>query len=314
MSKPGPLIARTTAGYGHITLALAHWAGGHTVSAEELHRRIVKARAEAHAEAVEEHAREARRAHRRAAKLRRIAAEDGGLVPAAQADLTLAENEGRRHEAALAALGDFEVRPVDPGQIRHMRHWTKFRRLLVLASPVAGVVAGTALIDGMVFVLAVSSSVTACCMWGDKPFEKTVRPVPAELLADTAFLVLEPSGDQPVIVDTGKWKLELRTYVEQAVAIAKQNNQNGIHCVELLHGLHHQGQFLGITSATFPSKLRDADIPTKVVSVGGDKQLGVTYDGVEKALGRMLHLPAHLVPDLTVYPTSNPSPVEDEAA
>ncbi|MCX5079378.1 hypothetical protein OHA84_38695 [Streptomyces sp. NBC_00513] len=269
------------------------------MSEEELHRRIVKARAAKHSEAVEEHAREAKRAHRRATKLRRIAAEDGGLVPAAQADLAQAEREARRHDAALDALGDFEIRDVDPGQIRHRRVRIAVARCSLLAVPVGGVVAGSWLLDGVVFLLSTAGAVTACCVRGDRSFGRTVRPVPAELLADTALLVLEPAAPEPEPVDTGKWKQQLLTYVEQAVATAQQSGHNGVHAVDLLHGLHQRGDFLGLTSATFPAKLRDVGVPTKVVSVSGAKAIGVAYDQLAQALGHMPRLPVHLVPDLT---------------
>ncbi|OEJ34199.1 hypothetical protein [Streptomyces subrutilus] len=314
-TKPGPLITRTTAGAGNIAVFLAHWAGGHTVSEEELLRRILKARAEAHTEAVDEHQREARRAHKRATKLRRIAAEDGGLTPAAQIDLTRAEHEARRHEAALEALGDWEIRDVDPGQIRHRRRKIAAVRCTALVLPVAGVAVGSWLIDGVVLLVSTLGTATACFARGYRPFELTVRPVPAELLAETARLVLEPAEEEEepaaVVVDTGEWKKELLVYVEQAVAIKKHEGTNGVHAVELLHGLQQQGRFLGLTSATFPAKLRDAGIPTKVISVGGDKAIGVQYAELEKAMGHMPRLPAHLVPDLTAYPTL-PSPAEPE--
>ncbi|MFF2191717.1 hypothetical protein [Streptomyces sp. NPDC058157] len=312
-ARPGPLITRTTAGAGHIAVALAHWAGGHTVGEEELLRRIVKARAEAHAEAVDEHQREARRAHKKATKLRRLAAEDGGLVPAAQSDLTQAEHEARRHEAALEALGDFEIRDVDPGQIRHRRKKIAALRCTVLTLPVAGVVAGSWLLDGVVLLVSTLGAVSVCWARGNTPFELTVRPVPAELLADSALLVLEPAEEEEeesaVVVDTGEWKKELLVYVEQAVAIAKHEGNSGVHCVELLQGLQRKGDFLGLTSATFPAKLRDAGIPTKVISVGGDKQIGVQYAELEKALKHIPRLPTHLVPDLTAT-APLPSPTE----
>ncbi|MFG2229726.1 hypothetical protein ACGFNX_06855 [Streptomyces sp. NPDC048723] len=91
----------------------------------------------------------------------------------------------------------------------------------------------------------------------------------------------------------------LTEYVEQAVAIAKHEGKGGVHAVELLHGLHKKGDFLGLTSAAFPAKLRDAGIRTKVISVGGNKQIGVQYAELEKVLKHMPRLPAHLVPDLT---------------
>ncbi|MFB6518728.1 hypothetical protein [Streptomyces sp. NPDC056401] len=306
--KPGPLITRTTAGAGNIAVLIAHWAGGHTVSEEELLRRIIKARAEAHAQAVEEHQLEARRAHKKATKLRRVAAEDGGLVPAAQSDLTRAEHEARRHEAALEALGDFEIADIDPGQVGHRRKRIAAVRCTLLAFPVGGVAVGSWLLDGVVLLLSVLGTVTVCWARGNTPFELSVRPVPAELLADTARLVVEAAEAEPgLTVDTGEWKKQLRDYVEQALAVAKLEGQKGVHALELLHGLQEQGRFLGLTTASFPAKLRDAGIPTKVISVGGDKQIGVQYAELETALGHMPRLPAHLVPDLTAHPTL-PSP------
>ncbi|MFF9982829.1 hypothetical protein [Streptomyces erythrochromogenes] len=311
LSRPAPLIARTTAGAGHLAVFLAHWAGGHTVSSEELLRRIVKARAEAHTEKVEEHQREAKRAHRKATKLRRIAAEDGGLVPAAQSDLDQAEREVRRHQVALEALGDWEITDIDPGQVTHRRKRIAAARCTVLALPVAGVVVGSWLLDGVVLLVSTLGAVTACWARGNRAFELTTRPVPAELLADTARLALEATeenGEEALpVVDVGKWKRELMDHVEQAVAIAKHEGKGGVHAVELLHGLHKQGDFVGLTTATFPSKLRDAGIPTKVISVAGDKAIGVSYDELTKVLQRMPRLPAHLVPDLTAYPDL-PSP------
>ncbi|MFE2305011.1 hypothetical protein [Streptomyces sp. NPDC059411] len=305
LSKPAPLIARTTAGAGHIAVFLAHWAGGHTVSEEELLRRILKARAEAHTEKVEEHQREAKRAHKKATKLRRIAAEDGGLVPAAQVDLDQADREVRRHQVALEALGDWEIADIDPGQVGHRRKRIAAARCTLLTLPVAGVVVGSWLLDGVVLVVSTLGAVTACWARGNRAFELTTRPVPAELLADTARLALETaeeSGEEVLpVVDVGKWKRELVDHVEHAVAIAKHEGKGGVHAVELLHGLHKQGDFVGLTTATFPSKLRDAGIPTKVVSVAGDKAIGVSYDELTKALQRMPRLPAHLVPDLTVH-------------
>ncbi|MFJ4777401.1 hypothetical protein [Streptomyces sp. NPDC088762] len=307
-TRPGPLITRTTAGAANIAVFLAHWAGGHTVSEEELLRRILKARAEAHAEAVEEHQREAKRAHKKATKLRRIAAEDGGLVPAAQSDLEQAEREGRRHDVALAALGDWEITDIDPGHVTHRRKRIAALRCTVLTLPVAGVVVGAWLLDGVVLLVSTLGAVTACWARGNRPFELTVRPVPAELLADTARLTLEAAEEEEAtqLLDVGKWKRDLLTHVEQRVAIAKMEGKGGVHCVDLLHGLHKQGEFVGLTSATFPAKLRDAGIPTKVVSVVGDKAIGVSYDDLTKTLQHMPRLPNHLVPDLT----ANPSPVK----
>lgn len=313
MSKPGPLITRTTAGAGHLAVFTAHWAGGHTISEDELLRRIVKARAEAHAEAVDEHQREARRAHKRATRLRRIAAEDGGLVPAAQSDLDQAEHEARRHQAALDALGDFEIRDVDPGQVTHLRKKIAALRCTALAVPVAGVAVGSWLLDGVVLLVSALGTVTACFARGDNPIPLTVRPVPAELLAATPRLVLDPAEgpaeNAPApAVDTGEWKQTLIDHVEHAVAVAKLEKKNGVHASELLYGLQRQGDFLGLTPAQFPAKLREAGIPTKVISVGGDKQIGVQHAELQDALKRLLHLPAPRVPDLTRTPGEAPPP------
>ncbi|MFI5638319.1 hypothetical protein ACIA8H_12980 [Streptomyces goshikiensis] len=300
-TRPGPLIARTTAGAGHIAVFLAHWAGGHTVSREELLRRIAKDRGDAHTEAVEENQREARRAHKKATKLRRIAAEDGGLVPAAQVDLDAAEHKARRHEIALEALGDFEPSDIDPGQVRHRRRRICAINCTILSVPATGVVLGSWLLDGVVLLVASLGAVTACAARGDNEFDLTTRPVPADLLAETAHLVLGHSEESPVLmpIDPGEWKRKLRAHVEQTLAIAKHEGRNGVHAAEILQSLQTMGEFVGMTSSAFPSKLRDAGIPTKVVSVAGDKQLGVQYAELEKALGHMPRLPVHLVPDLT---------------
>ncbi|MDD9376500.1 hypothetical protein M8Z33_07405 [Streptomyces sp. ZAF1911] len=314
-TSPGPLITRTTAGAGHIAVALAHWAGGHTVSEEELLRRILKARAEAHAEAVEEHQREARRAHKRATKLRRIAAEDGGLVPAAQIDLTRAEHEARRHEAALDALGDWEIRDVDPGQIRHRRMRISALRCTALAFPVAGVAVGSWLLDGVVLLVSTLGAVTACWARGNVPFELTLRPVPAELLADTARLVLEPAEEdeaepEPIEADDlGAWRQTLRRFVEHSVAQAHLERKGGVLAVDLLQRLQASRLFLDKTPDAFPAVLRSADIPVKKISVDGTKALGVQYTDLTAALKRLPQLPVHLVPDLTQKPgESKPLP------
>lgn len=306
MSKPGPLITRTTAGAGHIAVFVAHWAGGHTISEEELLRRIVKARADAHALAVAEHQREGRRAHKKATKLRRIAAEDGGLVPAAQSDLDQAERDARRHQAALDALGDFEIDDIDPGQVTHLRKKIAAVRCTALAVPVAGVIVGSWLLDGVVFLLSTLGTVTACWARGHNPIPLTVRPVPADLLAATPLLALEPAEESaegaPAPVDSGEWKAMLVDHVEHAVAVAKLEKKGGVHAAELLYGLQRQGEFLGLTPAQFPAKLRAAGIPTKVISVAGDKQIGVSHADLQEALKRQLHLPAPRVPDHTKHP------------
>lgn len=318
-AKPGPLITRTTAGAGNIAVFLAHWAGGHTVSEEELLRRIIKARAEAHAEAVEEHQREARRAHRKATKLRRIAAEDGGLVPAAQSDLEQAEREARRHDAALAALGDFEPSDIDPGQVGHRRKRIAAWRCTLLAFPIVGVAVGSWLLDGVVLLVSTLGAVTACCLRGNKPFELTSRAVPAELLAATSILVLEPAEeDEPEpaeeieTADLGAWRQILRRFVEHAVAQAHLEKKGGVLAVDLLQRLQASGLFLDKTPEGFPAVLRSADIPVKKISVDGTKALGVQYTELTSALGRLPQLPAHLVPDLTQKPRE-PQPLPRES-
>lgn len=306
-TRPGPLITRTTAGAGHIAVFLAHWAGGHTISEEELLRCIIKARAEAHAEAVDEHLREARRAHKRATKLRRIAAEDGGLVPAAQSDLTRAEHEGRRHEAALEALGDFEIRDVDPGQVGHLRKKIAALRCTVLALPIAGVTAGSWLLDGVVLLVSALGTAAVCFARGHRSFELSVRPVPAELLAATARLELEGSAEEEVeeepeeieTGDLGAWRHTLRLFVEHAVAEAHLARKGGVLVVDLLQQLQASGLHLDKTPDAFPAVLRSVDIPVKKISVNGDKALGVHHTELTATLGRLPRLPAHLVPDLT---------------
>ncbi|MEU9857244.1 hypothetical protein [Streptomyces sp. NPDC047974] len=305
-TKPGPLIVRTTRGAGNIAVLLAHWAGGHTIGEEELLRRIIKSRADAHAEAVDEHQREARRAHKRATKLRRIAAEDGGLVPAAQSDLAQAEHEGRRHDAALEALGDFEIRDIDPGQVGHLRKKIAAVRCAVLTLPVAGVVAGTWLLDGVVLIVSALGTAAACFARGHHPFELSVRPVPAELLAATARLELgvgeEEAEEEPEAIETGDlgaWRHTLRLFVEHAVAEAHLARKGGVLAVDLLQRLQASGLFLYKTPDMFPAVLRSADIPVKKISVNGEKALGVQYTELTSALGRLPRLPTHLVPDLT---------------
>ncbi|MER6218256.1 hypothetical protein ABT213_29920 [Streptomyces sp. NPDC001674] len=314
-AKPGPLITRTTSGAGHIAVALAHWAGGHTVSEEELLRRIIKARADAHAEAVDEHQREARRAHKKATKLRRIASEDGGLVPAAQSDLNRAEHEARRHEAALEALGDFEIRDVDPGQIRHRRKRIAALRCTALTLPVAGVVVGSWLLDGVVLLVSTLGAVSVCWARGNTPFELTVRPVPAELLADSALLVLEPAEEEegeaePIEADDlGAWRTTLRRFVEHAVAQAHLERKGGVLAIDLLQRLQASGLHLDKAPDAFPAVLRSADIPVKKISVDGTKAFGVQYTELTSTLGRLPQLPVHLVPDLTQQPgESKPLP------
>jgi len=311
-----PTIERTRAGAGHLAVFLAHWAGGHTVSEEEITRRIVKARQEAHAAAVAEHGRLGRAAHKKATRLRRSAAENGGLVPAAMTALAAADHEAQRHDAALSALGEFTVPVLDPGHVRHRRHRIAVVRCVVLTAPVAGVLAASWLFSGTVFLFTVLGGVGACLARGNQPFELTVRPVPAELIAATPLVLpiaaaveVEPEA---VPVDSGEWRDELRLYVEHAVAHADLNGLKGLHVVDLLNGLQESGRYLGLTKATFPAKLRDAGLPVTGISIKGDNQLGVRHDQLAQALGHSPRLPAHLVPDLThdagESPSQSPSP------
>ncbi|MEU4120550.1 hypothetical protein AB0F71_39430 [Kitasatospora sp. NPDC028055] len=299
----GPTIVRAQRGAQHLVLALAHWAGGHNVSAEEITRRIVKARQEAHALAVAEQARLAQAAQKKATKLRRISERDGGLVPAQMTALQTADLEAQRHGAALSALGDFEVPALDPGHIRHRRHRIAAVRCMVLTLAPGAVIAGSWVIDGTVFLWSVLGGAAACVIRGDKPFQLGLRPVPAELLAATPLVlptvtatVVEPEGPA---ADPGEWKADLRRHVERAVAIADLGGAKAVHVADLLAGLQQSGQFLGATSKTFPGTLRDAGIPVEVVKIKGESGLGVRYDKLGEALGHQPALPAHLVPDLT---------------
>jgi hypothetical protein len=319
-----PTIARTTAGAGHLSVAVAHWAGGHTISAEEITRRIVKARAEAHAAAVAEHGRAGRAAHRKAARLRRRATEDGGLVPAHMTALAAADHEAQRHDVAISALGEFTLPMLDPGHVRHRRHRIAAARCVILTLPAGAVIAGSWIWSGSVFLFTVLGGVGAALVRGDRPFELTVRPVPAELIAATPHVL--PAAPATVVtetvpVDTGAWRDELRLYVEHAVAHADLQGRKGVHAVDLLAGQQQSGRYLGLTGATFPAKLRDAGLPVTGISIHGDNQLGVRHDQLTKALGRTPRLPAHLVPDLTEQepspgetPTGNPSPVHKLSA
>lgn len=180
---------RTRSGARHLALFLAHWAGGHTVSNEELLRRIVKQRAEAHQDALEEHRRLVRRAHRKATKLRRIAEEDGGLTPAAKAELKAAVKEAERHSAALRALGEFEVPELDPGQVRHRRRRIAAARCAVLALPAAGITAAS--VAGAWWTAPAAAALGTLGAWarGPQPYDLTVRPVPAELIAETPMVI-----------------------------------------------------------------------------------------------------------------------------
>ncbi|AUY51262.1 hypothetical protein [Streptomyces sp. CB01881] len=328
-----PTIERTQRGAQHIALFLAHWAGGHTVSEEEIIRRIVKARQEAHATAVAEAGRQARAAHKKATRLRRSAEENGGLVPAQMTALATADFEARRHDAAMSALGEFTMPVLDPGHVRHRRHRIAAWRCAILASPVAGVLAASWMFSGNVFLFSVLGGVGACLARGDKPFALAVRAVPAELVAATPLVlpiasasVVEPGDEQEselVLVDSGEWRDDLRLYVEHAVAHADLQGRAGVHVVDLLNGLQESGRYLGFTKSSFPAKLRDAGLPVTGISIKGDNQLGVRYDQLAKELGRSPRLPAHLVPDLTAdetalagegSPFQSPSPASRQTA
>ncbi|KJY26431.1 hypothetical protein [Streptomyces sp. NRRL S-495] len=312
-----PTLARTGAGAGHIAVALAHWAGGHTIGPEEITRRIVKARADAHAAAVAEHARQARAAHKKARRLRQRAELNGGLVPADQTALVAADHEAQRHDAAISALGEFTAPVLDPGQIRHRRHRTAAARCLVLTLPPTAVVAGSWMWSGSVFLFSVVGAIGACVARGDRPFQLTVRPVPAELIAATphvlptapAEVVAEPVAE-PVAVDAGAWREELQLAVEQLVAVADLDGRAGVHVSDILASLQQSRRFLGATTKTLPSTLRDAGIPTEVVKIKGavpPSALGVRYDKLAQALGHQPRLPAHLVPDITVDEDADPA-------
>lgn len=319
-----PTQTRVIAGARHLTAAVGHWAGGHTIGAEELTRRIVKARSGAHTAAVAEHSRLAQAAHNRADKLDRKARANNGLVAADQTALATARQEGARHDAALQALGQFEVPDLDPGQVGHRRHRIAAVRYVMLTAPVGGMLAASWYWSGTVFLVTVVGGVAAALVRGDRPFELTVRPVPADLLAATPHVAFETDHqEQPGVeaapVDTGAWREALRTHVEYAVAAAHLQQQSGVHTADLLHGLQAAGEFLGLTSATFPAKLRDAGIPTRVVKVKGAGGLGVRYDDLTTALGHSPRLHPSMVPDLTsdeeLYageetPLGSPSPAQ----
>lgn len=330
-----PTISRTIAGAGHIGVLLAHWAGGHTVSEEEILRRIVKARSEAHAVAVTDHAAQAKAAHRRALRLKRSAAENGGLTADRQTALAAAELEAQRHDAALSALGTFTVPVLDPGHVRHRRHRIAAWRCTMLLAPVAGILAASWLWSGGVFLVSVVSGTVACALRGHRPFDLGVRPVPAELLAATPMVLPiapavvqapEPAAPEALPVDTSDWREELRLHVEHAVAAAELEGRKGVHAVDLLHGLQRSGRYLGLTGSAFPAKLRDAGLPVTGISIKGDNQLGVRHDQLAAALGRSPRLPSHLVPDRTDYsgtgvvygsekaPLGTPSPAKSQSA
>ncbi|MEV6682231.1 hypothetical protein AB0N09_36025 [Streptomyces erythrochromogenes] len=180
---------RTQSGARHLAVFLAHWAGGHTVSNEELLRRIVKARAEAHQEALEEHRRLVGKAHKKATKLLRIAEEDGGLTPAAKAELKAAKAEAERHSVALHALGEFDVPELDPGQVRHRRRRIAAARCTILAAPAAGI--ATLSVTRTWWAAPAAAALGMLSAWarGPRPYDLTVRPVPADLIAETPMVV-----------------------------------------------------------------------------------------------------------------------------
>ncbi|WKV76623.1 FtsK/SpoIIIE domain-containing protein (plasmid) [Streptomyces sp. PCS3-D2] len=192
------MMHRTRSGARHLAIYLAHWAGAHTVSNEELLRRIVKARAEAHQEKLEEHRRLARKAFKTVEKYTRIAEEDGGLTPSAKATLKAAKFEADRNTAALRALGEFVVPNLDPGQVRHRRHRIAAARCTVLAAPAAGIV--TLSVTTTWWAAPAAALLGAFGSWarGPRPFQLTTRPVPAELIAETPH-VLPPAPTQPVV-------------------------------------------------------------------------------------------------------------------
>nr|AAS45811.1 TraSLVB [Streptomyces lavendulae] len=191
---------RTRSGARHLALFLAHWAGGHTVSNEELFRRIIKQRAEAHQEALEEHRRLVLRAHKKATKLHRIAEEDGGLTPAAKAELKAATKEAERHTAALRALGEFEVPNLDPGQVRHRRRRIAAARCAVLAAPAAGITAAT--VAGAWWTGPTAAVLGVLTSWarGPQAFDLTARPVPADLIAETPMVLAVPGAAPAPVV------------------------------------------------------------------------------------------------------------------
>ncbi|KDN84391.1 hypothetical protein [Kitasatospora cheerisanensis] len=293
-SQLPPTQTRIIAGARHLTTAIGHWAGGHTISAEELTRRIVKARTDAHGRTLAEHARLAQQAHNRATKLRRRAEQNGGLVPADQTALAAAEHTGARHDAALAALADFDVTALDPGQVLHRRHLIAAARYGLLSLPAFGMLAAAWLWDGSVVLVVAVAAAAAALIRGDHPIHLTVRPVPADLIAATPLVpAAEPAAPAPepaVETPSGEWREQLLRYVEYAVSHARQNATNGVHARDLLGRLQAEGRFLDYTTETFPAVLRSAGVPLKVVKIKGDGQLGVHYDHLTKALGRLPRL------------------------
>ncbi|WP_331718201.1 FtsK/SpoIIIE domain-containing protein (plasmid) [Streptomyces virginiae] len=193
---------RTRSGARHLAIYLAHWAGAHTVSNEELLRRIVKARAEAHQEQVEEHRRLARKALKTVEKLTRIAEEDGGLTPAAKSQLRGAKFEAERHTRALRALGEFEVPNLDPGQVRHRRKRIAAARVAVLAAPAAGIVTLSATTTWWAAPAAALLGAVGSWARGPRAFPLTTRPVPADLIAETPMVLPIAPAAQPVVAGT----------------------------------------------------------------------------------------------------------------
>ena len=119
----------------------------------------------------------------------RIGEEDGGLTPAAKADLKAAKAEAERHGAALLALGEFEVPDLDPGQIRHRRRRIAAARCAVLAAPAAGIATLSA--AGMWWSGPAVVALGAVGAWarGTQAPDLTVRPVPADLIAETPMVI-----------------------------------------------------------------------------------------------------------------------------
>ncbi|MFZ3475182.1 hypothetical protein ACODT4_39910, partial [Streptomyces sp. 2.9] len=152
-------------------------------------RRIVKARAEAHQEQVEEHRRLAAKALKTAEKLTRISEEDGGLTPSAKARLKAAKFEAERHAKALRGLGEFDVPNLDPGQVRHRRKRIAAARCAILAAPAAGIVSLSATTTWWAAPAAVMLGAVGSWARGPKPFQLTTRAVPAELIAETPLVI-----------------------------------------------------------------------------------------------------------------------------
>ncbi len=286
-----PTQTRIVAGARHLRVAIGHWAGAHTISPEELTRRIVKSRMDAHAAKLGEHARVAQQAHNKATKLRRRAEQNGGLVPADQTALAAAELLGARHDAALASLAEFDPTLLDPGQVLHHRHLLAAARYTLLTLPAVGFLAAAWLWEGSVVLVVAVAAGAAALIRGDRPIELTVRPVPADLIAATPLVpaaepaapVAEPAVEAP----SGEWREQLLRYVEYAVSHARQNATNGVHARDLLGRLQAEGRFLDHTTETFPAVLRSVGVPLKVVKIKGDGQLGVHYDELKSALGRL---------------------------